>query len=365
MSRLLPVLVVGALLPLAAGAQTYDVETLQSSGPSERRIDLVLLGDGYRATEQQKMHDDAVALVNNLFGLTPFKEYRSLFNVRVIHAISVDNGADNGSYGATRNTALGAAYNCNNIDRLLCVDMDVVKIVAAQHTPAYDQLVVIVNDPKYGGSGGEVAAVSLATSAGEILRHELGHSLARLADEYSDPYPGYPACTGNGQSDCPEANATVKNTRATVKWKDWIESTTSVPTTSTGSAQAIGAYEGCRYKTTGVYRPKDGTCLMKVLGQPYCSVCAEAMVRTFYNLASPVDTFSPSRSQTDVTTCGPVTFSVTTPMPGTFSFLWTVDGTPRSGDNRLTLAASELTQGQHTVSVTVSDTTALVRSDPQ
>jgi uncharacterized protein (TIGR03382 family) len=104
---------------------------------------------------------------------------------------------------------------------------------------------------------------------------------------------------------------------------------------------------------------------MKVLNHPYCSVCAEGMVRAFYRLASPVDTYAPNSAQADVTPCGPVTFSVAPPFKGPFSFLWTVDGVPRGGDDRLTLSKSDLSDGAHTVSVLVSDQTALVRADPQ
>ena len=81
----LPALV--ALFALSAGAA--DVETLMSNGPPGQRIDLVLMGDGYTASEQTALHDDAVALVASLFSLTPYKEYQSLFNVKLIHVVSL------------------------------------------------------------------------------------------------------------------------------------------------------------------------------------------------------------------------------------------------------------------------------------
>lgn len=367
MSRLRLAVLLGALVPAAAAsAQTYEVETLQSTGAPERRIDLVLLGDGYRAQDQTLLHTDAQNVVETLFGQTPFREYRGLFNIRLIHVVSNEQGADNGTYGVTRDTALDATFNCNNIDRLLCVNIEKVRTIAAQNAPEYDLLVVLVNDPKYGGSGGQVAAISQAAQAGEILRHELGHTLAALADEYSTPYPGYPACVTGSRTDCPEPNATVKKDRAEVKWAAWVEGTTPVPTPSTGTDPEIGVFEGCRYEKTGVYRPKDADCEMNSLGRPYCAVCAEAMVRSFWKLSNPVDGYSPAGTAAAVTPCGPVTFTVTPPFASNqWGYLWTMDGVAKAGDTtRFTLANTDLPEGVHDVAALVSDHTPLVRNDP-
>ncbi len=51
--------------------------------------------------------------------------------------------------------------------------------------PEYNFAIVIVNDPKYGGSGGPVCASSSNEDSFEVLAHEIGHSMAHLADEYS------------------------------------------------------------------------------------------------------------------------------------------------------------------------------------
>ena len=56
--------------------------------------------------------------------------------------------------------------------------------VTLDEYPNVDELVMLVNDPRYGGSGGSVAVAS--ASAPEIALHELGHSFAGLADEYVD-----------------------------------------------------------------------------------------------------------------------------------------------------------------------------------
>lgn len=361
----------------ALAAQSYPVETLRSSGTPEHRIDIAVLGDGYRAEDQTQLSSDAKAVMDKLFGYSPFQEYAALFNVKLVHVVSQDRGATDGSAGGTVSTALSAHYGCNGLDRLLCVDDEAAARIAAQNVPEYDVLVVVVNDPKYGGSGGQVATVSLAPLASDILRHELGHTLAHLADEYSDPYPGYPACSTSSGGDCPEANATTVTDRSKLKWGSWVDAQTPVPTSTSivsASTSPVGEFEGCRYQSTGIYRPVADACLMKRLetdagqSEQLCPVCTEAMVEAFWDQASMVDDFQPASVTPEVTPCGPVTFSVSTPPidSARMLYLWSVDGAARSIDvQQIQLSTQDLTPGHHTVTALIQDHTPLVRDDPK
>ncbi len=125
-------------------------------------------------------------IVALLFAATPWKEYAGLLNVSLIHVVSHEDGADNGTAGTMRDTALDASFGCFGVDRTICFKTTKVLAVAAEAVPHSDQLVVLVNDAKYGGSGGVIAALSTNVNAPEILIHELGHSLSGLADEYQD-----------------------------------------------------------------------------------------------------------------------------------------------------------------------------------
>lgn len=347
---------VGALsLLLALGAN--EVEVLRDGGSPSNRIDVVILGDGYRAQDQAQLTSDATNVVNQLFAATPWKEYESLFNVSLVHVVSNENGADNGTYGATRDTALGAYYNCSGIDRALCINYGLVYSAANAAVPTYDFIVVVVNDPKYGGTGGSVATLSIHSLAPEILIHEMGHTIGKLADEYTDAYPAYPSCSG----DCPEANATL-NATATVKWSKWVDATTPVPTpTGSGYSAKVGVFEGCRYKTTGVYRPFEHNCRMDILGVPFCSVCSEGQVLKFANLVSFFDSHTPA-GPTAVSACAQATFSVTPlVLDGSpLAYAWTVNGVAQSAGTSLTVDATS----NLTVTVAATHTTALVRNDP-
>lgn len=52
------------------------------------------------------------------------------------------------------------------------------------YCPFYDIALILVNSTKYGGGGGSYAVASINSYSYEIMLHEMGHSIAGLADEY-------------------------------------------------------------------------------------------------------------------------------------------------------------------------------------
>lgn len=349
--------VVLACLPCVAFG--YSVELLKANGPPEQKIDLVILGDGYRAQDQAQLADDARRVMADLFNATPWKQYESLFNVRLVHVVSNQNGADRGSFGANRDTALGAYFFCGDVERLICLNYGDVAQVLADHAPDYDVTLIVVNDPKYGGSGGAFPVTSIDPTAPQIVVHELGHTVGGLADEYESPVPGFGPCG----TECIEANAT-KNATASVKWSAWLPSSTPIPTPEGDPAYTadIGVFEGCRYEGVGVFRPKDETCMMRSLGEAYCAVCADQMTKSFWNrVPSMFDAVSPANGDVGQV-CGDVQLSVVLPPGPAYQFAWFVDGGVVGG----TGSTFTFTPGPETAEVTVRvrDNTALVRSDP-
>ena len=353
----------GALSLLPALAAAFPVTEIQQAGPLTQRFNVAILGDGYRASEQDKLTSDATTLVSELFNGAPYQSYRQLFNFKVIQSVSQASGAADGPDGGTPNTLFGAYYDCEGVSQLICVDDAAVLSAAATDVPEFDLALVVVNDSQYGGSGGDVPVVSTDPDAAEILRHELGHTLAHLADEYSDPYPSYPPCSTT--QDCTEPNVTLRNVRSQIKWLDWIEPSTPVPTTS---FSGVGLFEGARYLSHGIYRPVDWNCKMQTLDLPFCPVCTEALVRAFWNLKNVhlIDETEPA-GELATSRCADQTFSVKTPIitPSTLSVSWTVDNKLQSESSAsLVIAAGALSAGPHTIVATVKDTTALVRNDP-
>ena len=91
--------------------------------------------------------------------------------------------------------------------------------------PEYHIVLIIVNDPQYGGTGGDFAISSVHESAPEIVMHELRHSFGNLADEYDTYTPGYYGHEG--------PNTTAETVRELIKWNAWILPVTPVPTPET------------------------------------------------------------------------------------------------------------------------------------
>ncbi|MCP4535978.1 MAG: hypothetical protein GY832_02430 [Chloroflexi bacterium] len=282
---------------------TTQLYSGQSSGSSANRVDLLILGDGYTATLQTKFANDAASVAADLFGISPYAEYSNYVITHSLYVSSAQAGADHPPYqagcsdtsccadptmlsdplqGTFVDTAFDARFCTSNIHRLLTVDYAKV-FAAAAAVPDWDEILVIVNDPTYGGAGGYFAVVSAHSSAPQIAQHELGHSFVGLADEYESPYPGYPACSDISDSPC-EANVTDVVTRSSIKWSPWISPSTPIPTEpefDPSFADVVGLFEGARYLTTDIYRSGQN-CIMRSLGAPYCQVPSQAYVLTLY-----------------------------------------------------------------------------------
>lgn len=342
------VLVFGLLLLIGSPAHAFDVEDLHRTGDSSRRLDLVILGEGYTSGEQEKMSSDARAIIDGFWADSLFGRYREYINIRLVHVISNQSGADNGSAGGERDTAMGAFFNCANIDRLLCVDDNAVRQIAMQDAPDFDQLLVMVNDTKYGGAGGGVATTSIAPGAVDIPVHEVGHSLFGLADEYD--YGG-----NNHEGECGEINVSRNGDENSVKWSYWNDH------------PDVGVFQGAHYEGTNHYRPVDN-CKMRSLGQSFDPICREQAVISIMEYSGLIDSVDPASEETielkrdeskRIQVLGP------TPDPTTLKLTWLLDGVEyTTGSERsLTLSGEDIEEGSHTLEMFIEDETDWVRRE--
>lgn len=345
------------------------VTTIRNNGSSANRIDLVILGDGYTNAELGKYATDAEKAVQGFFAQEPFKEYQKYFNVQRVDVTSAESGADHPENNPpiSKNTAFDATYNCGNIARLICVNVSKVQTVLNNSVAANqrDIVLVLVNDTKYGGSGGSVTVASLDPAVIEIVLHELGHSFGLLADEY-DYTP--PPCDKTVEP--PEANATREKNRNRIKWNagngpptGWIDPSTPIPTTSTNPG-APGLYEGAKYCGTGLFRPTYNS-KMRTLGPPFEQINEEQLIKRVYNWVSPIDSSSPSSSNITLAPGKNQAFQVTVPKPNTHSLSvkWYVDKLPVAEGLTFTFNSAKFKAGPHTVQVVVEDPTSKVRND--
>ncbi len=350
--RLLSILLL--LLVTNSFSQTFDVETIKNAGSNDKRINIVILGDGYIDTEQTDFRDDAINFTDALFGQSPFSEYSDYFNVHIIKVISNESGAthpgtatDEASYSVPVSSVdnfFGSTYDGFGSHRLLYApNYALITSVLATNFPEYDQALILVNSPYYGGSGGEFPVASTGTSSDEIAIHEIGHSFVDLKDEY---YPGdYYA----GEA----INMTMETDPSLVRWTNWVGS------------DGVGVYQ---YSGSGSaaswYRPHQ-TCKMRYLGFPFCAVCKEGFIEKIHDLAPPIDSFSPASLSIE-TSNFPVDFNVSLVNPTTNSLetTWTLNGSTFSTDvNTVSVLEADVNDGINSLSVAVTDNTSLQRID--
>lgn len=293
-------------LPLAdvALAQIGSRSDGLRGGPGSplNRVDILVLGDGYTAGQQAVFNTHANALRTSMFNVSPYREYANLVNWNTGFIASAQSGADHPPYqagcstteccadssansdplaGTFVDTAFDGRFCTNQIHRLLTVNSGKIHAAAAAY-PGWDVILVTVNDPVYGGAGGSISVTSAHTSGPLVVIHEYAHTFHRLADEYTSPYPGYPACSDTGAVPNCEANVTNQTVRDLVKWRHWYDPV-NIPVPTPNNTPGTGLFQGARYLESGMYRPTHNSCLMRSLGTTFCPVCRQEYVKRLYS----------------------------------------------------------------------------------
>ena len=351
-----------ALLP--EGAWAEPVATIRIHGDPANRVDLVVLGDGYTASELSKFASDAETSIQALFAQDPWREYQRYFNVHRVDVASPESGADHpeSTPPVYKDTFFDATYNCAGIPRLVCVDNTQVDEVLSRSLPpgSRDVVLVLVNDTVYGGSGGSISVASMDGNSLEVVLHELGHSFGLLADEYGGLDPPYCDAT----QEPPEVNVTRETQPSLIKWAPWILPSTPLPTPGTEPG-VPGLYEGAKYCSTGLFRPTYDS-KMRTLYRPYEHVNSEQLIKRIYDAVSLIDSTTPGEPTLVVPRGATQIFHIDVPSPlsHTLSATWRVDGQTGVSGLDFTLNTGALAPGDHTVEVEVRDPTPMVVNDP-
>jgi hypothetical protein len=297
-----------------------SVIEIEKHGDPAKKLDFLILGDGYTLAERGKFRKDALRLVDTLFKTEPFKARRADFNVWAICPESPESGISSPSAGIHRKSAIGSSYDAFGSERyILTFENKAFRDIAS--LAPYEFVEILVNSQTYGGGGifnlyGTVAADSLW--APYIFVHEFGHHLAGLADEY---YTSDVAYLPPAEKIEPwEPNVTALLPGVPLKWK--VTPGTPIPTpwnkrafeTYTLEMQnrrkqlrrehrpeseinalfaeqrdhdekafaqekyagKVGAFEGANYEATGYYRPQVN-CIMFTRTDYFCQVCRAAI----------------------------------------------------------------------------------------
>lgn len=293
------------------------------NGPSELKVDLLILGDGYTAQERAKFEKDAKRLAEILFTFSPFKERKGDFNVWGLMPPSAESGISRPSTGLHRRSPVGATYDAFGSERyVLTFDNRAFRDIAS--FAPYDVVEILVNGNTYGGGGifnlyGTVAADSLWSPY--VFVHEFGHHFAGLADEYYTSESAY--LPAEDRPEPWERNVTALKDPTALKWKALVQAGTPLPTpwdkeayeTHARQVQAqrkqirserrpesemdalftsqrdweekflgsqkfaakVGAFEGAMYEARGYYRPQVDCVMFTRDRVPFCSVCQQAL----------------------------------------------------------------------------------------
>jgi hypothetical protein len=307
--------------PLAPVAQPWTV--FQHGEPAEK-LDLLVLGDGYTAAERPKFEASVRRLASILFDTEPFKSRKESFNVWGLQPDARESGIADPRRGQWRDSPLGFRSNAFGIDRYaLSYTNRAIREVAA--LCPYDAMIVVCNTSKHAGGGIYnlwANAPADSPTAAYVFVHELGHSLAGLADEYYSAEVAYQYPDGEPVE--PERpNVTAVRDRDKLKWRDLVEPDTPIPTpwdqkkydavsgarqtglrkleshqakseeiqrvysdlkTNTKKLLAeepfagkTGAFEGAHYRAKGLFRPEVDCLMFSQNRNQFCRVCVRAI----------------------------------------------------------------------------------------
>jgi hypothetical protein len=358
-----------ALLSQHADAQS--IQTLLTNGPVSNRFNIVMLSEGYTSNQLAQFATNASAALSAMLARAPYQEYSNYFNAFAISVASTDSGSDHPKYGIYRNTYFNSSFDLNdalptippnNFDANYADGQEKVDALLQTYVPNCHLPILLINDPKPGGSDGtgdKTAIVSIGGVWANVLVHESGHVVAGLGDEYTN---------ASTAAAIERPNTTREINRTAIKWASWIDPATPVPTQPQGSYPSfIGLFEGANYQSTGWYRPKFD-CAMNHLGVPFCEVCSEALVLSIYQKVRPVDQISPTNTVISVFSTQALNFNLVLLQPSTHTLVvqWSTNGTAVVGATNSLLMVSPLSlgNGSHQVRAVVSDPTPLVRNDP-
>ena len=302
------------------------VWSVLKNGDPKKKVDLLILGDGYSDTEMEKFHRDAKRMADVLFTFEPFKSRKSDFNVWAIDTPSATSGVSRPRADSFRQTPISVTYNIFDSERYALTNANKSLRRVAAAAP-YEYVEILINEEQYGGGGIYNFQATASVNAGYadyLFVHEFGHHFAALADEYYTSDVAYE--TGATSHPEPwEPNVTALHDPENLKWRDLVESETPLPTTwkkeeyETASrayqerrrelrrqrvpetkmdeffdevkawsteflgdqehSGKVGAFEGASYEARGLYR-SEIDCIMFTRDEVgFCRVCKRGITR--------------------------------------------------------------------------------------
>ncbi len=308
----------------------FAVFDVMVNGSINKKVDILILGDGYTKDDIEKFRKDAKHFIEQLFLCQPFKKHKDDFNVRAMEVISDDSGIDMPDQNVWKHTALGTMYNTFGSARYVLTEENRALRDIADTAP-YDFITILVNDNRYGGGGIfnlYTTCFTKPAKAGQewemdyVYVHEFGHCFGGLGDEYYSSQVSYIDFYPKGVEPW-EPNVTRTNTKENLKWRNLVSLDTPIPTpwqktkydsietlrgkldrlssdyyeqrerllksskgilTDPKLVGIVGAFEGSGYTSKDMYRPAID-CKMFALNpvdfDPVCAAAIERMIEMY------------------------------------------------------------------------------------
>lgn len=303
----------------------YKVVPLWENGSPHEKVDLLIVGDGYRKEDMDKFRADAKHFNDVMFSTSPFKNRKNDFNVRTIEVTSQDSGIDKPDKNIWKSTALGSMYNTFGSARYVLTEQDKALHDIAAAAP-YDFILILVNDNRYGGGGiynlyttcfTRTDAEGMEWQMDYVYVHEFGHSFGGLGDEYYSSQVSYNDFYQKGVEPW-EPNLTALTNKRNLKWMSFMKEGMDVPT-SWNKVQydslerergkldrlapdyykkreplyqaelqilkdpefkgVVGAFEGAGYVSAGIFRPSLDCRMFSLSLVDFDPVCTAAINR--------------------------------------------------------------------------------------
>lgn len=241
---------------------TFPVYTLHKSGSDRENFVIVIMGDGYTASQREQFVEDATKKAQGMLTWSPYKEYSDRINIYGIPAvsnesgISVYGGKSVDTYFHIRVWGKAAVFS-NDGDELAKALRQELEENYLDAGATVGTIHMLSNaDGSYGASINSLfsfSANSDENSNGTAMAHEIAHSIGGLGDEY-ERYTNKPNTSDTTDPD-------------TIKWSKLL-GFRGVGVTMAGTETAFAPSREC---------------MMRWLGQPFCEVCKMELARKLNN----------------------------------------------------------------------------------
>ena len=241
---------------------TFPVYTLHKSGSDRENFVIVIMGDGYTASQREQFVEDATKKAQGMLTWSPYKEYSDRINIYGIPAvsnesgISVYGGKGVDTYFHIRVWGKAAVFSNDGAELAKALRQELEENYLDAGATVGTIHMLSNADGSYGASINSLfsfSANSDENSNGTAMAHEIAHSIGGLGDEY-ERYTNKPNTSDTTDPD-------------TIKWSKLL-GFRGVGVTMAGTETAFAPSREC---------------MMRWLGQPFCEVCKMELARKLNN----------------------------------------------------------------------------------